>query len=85
MREATLAVNSASAEQIIYNGDGRRVWLLPPYQKEENLLLIKSGIQSNLQNIKAFSAKRYSGKLKLKEDPLAYQKRVRKEWNEYSD
>ena len=54
-------------------------------RKNEDILEIKSKIQSDLQNIKAFSAKRYSGKLKLKEDPLAYQKRVRKEWNEYSD
>jgi len=38
MRQATLAVNSDSAEQIIYNGDGRRVWLLSPYLKRKNVL-----------------------------------------------
>ena len=54
-------------------------------RRDEDILQIRNRIQRNLKNVKAFRAKQYIGKLKLKEDPLSYQKRVRKEWNEYTD
>jgi len=38
-----------------------------------------------LRSVKALSVKKYSGMLKLKEDPMVYQKRVRQEWNEHTD
>jgi hypothetical protein len=54
-------------------------------RRDEDILQIRNRIQRNFKNVKAFRAKQYIGKLKLKEDPLSYQKRVRKEWNEYTD
>ena len=53
--------------------------------KNEDIMKIRNRIQHNLKSAKAFTAKQYIGRLKLKEDPLAYQKQVRKEWNEHSD
>jgi len=38
-----------------------------------------------LMSVKALSVKKYIGMLKLKEEPMAYQKRVRQEWNEHTD
>jgi len=54
-------------------------------RKNEDILKIRNRIQCNLKSVKAFTAKQYIGKLRLKKDPLAYQKQVRKEWNEYTD
>ena len=54
-------------------------------RKDEDILKIRDRIQRNFKSVKAFRVKQYIGKLKLKEDPLDYQKRVRKEWNEYID
>jgi hypothetical protein len=54
-------------------------------RKDEDILKIRNRIQRKFKSVKAFRAKQYIGKLKLKEDPLSYQKRVRKEWNEYTD
>jgi hypothetical protein len=54
-------------------------------RRDEDILQIRNRIQRNFKNVKALRAKQYIGKLKLKEDPLSYQKRVRKEWNEYTD
>jgi hypothetical protein len=53
--------------------------------KNEDILKVRNRIQCNLKSVKAFRTKQYIGKLRLKEDPLAYQKQVRKEWNEYTD
>ncbi len=50
---------------------------------EKNIKKIIKKIQDELKSLKAFNAKKYAGKLKLKEDPLSYQKRVRKEWDEH--
>jgi len=54
-------------------------------RKDEDILKIRNKIQRKFKNVKPFRAKQYIGKLKLKEDPLSYQKQVRKEWNEYTD
>ena len=50
-------------------------------EKGIDITKVKKKIES-IKSIKAFPAKRFMGKLKLSEDPMAYQKRSRKEWNE---
>lgn len=37
-------------------------------------------ISKKLQNIKGVNTKKYCGTIKLKEDPLAIQKKMRDEW-----
>lgn len=54
-------------------------------EKSDDILKIRNRIECDLKSVKAFKAKQYVGKLRLKEDPLSYQKQVRKEWNEYTD
>jgi len=54
-------------------------------RKHEDVLEIKSRMLHGLKRIKTLSVKKYSGMLKLKEAPIAYQKRVRQEWNEHTD
>jgi hypothetical protein len=54
-------------------------------KKSDDIIKIRKKMQKNLKSVKAFNAYKYIGKLRLKEDPLAYQKRVRKEWNEYNN
>lgn len=54
-------------------------------RKDDDILKIRNRIQRSFKSVKAFKAKQYIGKLKLKEAPLSYQKRIRKEWNEYPD
>jgi len=53
-------------------------------RKDEDILEIRKRIMRGVGNTKALSVKKYSGRLKLKEEPLVYQKRVRKEWDEYT-
>ena len=52
-------------------------------KKEENTNKIKKRMQNELKSLKAFDPKKFIGKLKLKEEPLAYQKRIRKGWDEH--
>jgi len=54
-------------------------------RKHEDVLEIRSRMLRGLKGVKALSVKKYSGRLKLKEDPMDYQKRVRQEWNEHTD
>ncbi len=54
-------------------------------QKDENIRKIRSRMMRGLRSVKALSVQKYSGRLTLKEDPMAYQKRVRQEWNEHTD
>jgi len=55
--------------------------------KNEDILKIRNKIQADLKSIKMLKAKQYVGKIRLKQDALAYQREVRKEWsvNEYTD
>ncbi|HDG97492.1 MAG TPA: hypothetical protein ENG73_04900 [Desulfobacterales bacterium] len=55
--------------------------------KNEDILKIKNKIQADLKSIKMLKAKQYVGKIRLKQDALAYQKQARREWsvNEYTD
>lgn len=54
-------------------------------RRHEDVLEVKSRMLHGLKRVKALSVKKYSGMLKLKEDPMAYQNRVRQEWNEHPD
>ncbi len=49
-------------------------------RRHEDVLEIRSRMLHGLRSVKALSVKKYSGRLKLKEEPMAYQKRVRQEW-----
>jgi len=39
------------------------------------------GLLNEIKPIKIFDAKKFAGKIQWNEDPVAYQKRVRDEWN----
>ncbi len=54
-------------------------------RSNEDVLEIRSKMLHRLKSVKKLSVKKFCGKLKLKEDPMAYQKRVRQEWNEHTD
>ncbi len=54
-------------------------------RRHEDVLEIRNKMLHELKIVKVLSAKKYSGRLQLKEDPLVYQKRVRREWNEHTD
>ncbi len=54
-------------------------------RRHEDVLEIRSKMLHGLKSVKTLSVKKYSGRLKLKEEPMAYQKRVRQEWNEHTD
>ncbi|GMT47045.1 MAG: hypothetical protein IEMM0007_0611 [bacterium] len=54
-------------------------------KKSDDITKIRRKIQRNLKSVKTLNTSKYIGKLKLKEEPLSYQRRVRKEWNEYTD
>jgi len=54
-------------------------------RRHEDVLEIRSRMLHGLRSVKALSVKKYSGMLKLKEEPMLYQKRVRKEWDEHTD
>lgn len=54
-------------------------------RQKDGIQEIRSRIRQNLRQLKALSAKRYSGTVRLKEEPLAYQRRMRQEWDEHSD
>lgn len=53
-------------------------------KKEESLEEQKRKLHALQKKSKGLDAKRYSGIINLKEDPLKYQKRIRKEWDESS-
>ena len=50
-------------------------------RKNEDILKVWDKIQYGLKSVKALNARLYLGKLRIKEDALAYQKEVRKEWS----
>jgi len=54
-------------------------------RRNEDVLEIKDRMLHGLKRIKTLFVKKYSGMLKLKETPIAYQKRVRQEWHEHTD
>jgi len=49
-------------------------------RRHEDVLEVRNRMSHGLMNEKALSVKKYSGMLKLKEEPMVYQKRVRQEW-----
>ncbi|MEX0724365.1 MAG: hypothetical protein WD357_04765 [Gracilimonas sp.] len=53
-------------------------------KKEDSLEEQKKKLLAATGKTKGLNAKKYSGVIKVKEDPIKYQKRVRSEWNETS-
>lgn len=51
-------------------------------KKEESIAEMKEKLRSVSKKSKGLDAKKYSGIIKVKEDPIEYQKRVRAEWDE---
>lgn len=49
--------------------------------KDENIEQLKEKLYGVQQERHGLDAGKYSGVLKIKEDPIAYQKRIRNEWN----
>lgn len=54
-------------------------------KKSEDVDKLKSRMESARSKMPGFDAKKHSGVIQLKEDPMEYQKRIRKEWNGTSD
>ncbi len=54
-------------------------------RKDDSLETVRKKLRLRFKLRKAFNPQRYLGKWKTEEDPLLYQKRVRKEWNEHTD
>ncbi|HET6527384.1 MAG TPA: hypothetical protein VFG39_01400 [Balneolaceae bacterium] len=54
-------------------------------KKSEDIDKLKSKMESARKEIQGLDAKKYSGVIQLKEDPVKYQKRIREEWNGKSD
>jgi len=54
-------------------------------KKSDDIIKIRGKMLRSLRSVKSLNTCKYTGKLKLKEDPLDYQKRIRKQWNEYTD
>lgn len=54
-------------------------------KKGDDIIKIRGKMRRSLKSVKSLDTSKYTGKLKLKEDPLDYQKRIRKQWNEYTD
>ncbi len=54
-------------------------------RRNEDILEIRNRMLQTVRSVKALSVKKYSGKLKLKEEPMVYQKRVRLGWDEHTD
>jgi len=54
-------------------------------KKGEDINKLKSKMNAAREKMKGLNAKKYSGVIKLTEDPIAYQKRMRSEWNGNSD
>lgn len=50
-------------------------------KKDENIKQLKEKLENAQINMKGIDAKKYSGTITLKEDPVEYQKRMRSEWN----
>lgn len=53
-------------------------------KKNESISKQKEKLKRAGKKNKGLDAKKYSGILSVKEDPIEYQKRVRKEWDETS-
>ena len=49
--------------------------------RDEAIPKIRDKIQNSLKGVKKLGAKKYLGKVKIKDAALAYQRRIRKEWN----
>lgn len=49
--------------------------------KDESIEQLRTKLQSAQENIKGIDAQKYSGVITIKEDPVAYQKRIRNEWD----
>jgi len=49
--------------------------------KSETIEQLKSKLKTFQENIKGLNAQKYSGSIKIEEDPVKYQKRLRDEWN----
>jgi len=54
-------------------------------KKGDDIIKIRGKMRRSLKSVKSLDTSKYTGKLKLKEDPLDYQKRIRNQWNEYTD
>ncbi|TYP93418.1 hypothetical protein LX73_1122 [Fodinibius salinus] len=50
-------------------------------KKSEDIEQLKETLDFAQNIIDGISARKYSGTITLKEDPVAYQKRIRDEWN----
>jgi len=50
-------------------------------RKDEDIQEARKKIGVNWRSVKSLNAKRYLGKMKLKYDPLSYQRQIRKEWD----
>lgn len=53
-------------------------------KKEESIAEMKKKLRSVSKKSKGLDAKKYSGIIKVNEDPVQYQKRIRAEWDEVS-
>lgn len=53
-------------------------------KKQESIQEQKKKLHSIKGTSKGLNAKKYSGIIEVNEDPLEYQKRIRKEWDEAS-
>lgn len=54
-------------------------------KKGEDIDKLKSKMNDARKKMQGLNAQKYTGVIKLKEDPVSYQKRIRKEWNGNSD
>jgi len=50
-------------------------------KKNETPQITEKKVRHAEKQHKGLNAKKYCGKIKLKEDPLTYQRRIRDEWN----
>ncbi|MCH2451249.1 MAG: hypothetical protein MK198_14040 [Gracilimonas sp.] len=51
-------------------------------KKEESIEQLKEKLRLVSKRSKGLDAKKYSGIIKVNEDPMEYQKRIRAEWDE---
>jgi hypothetical protein len=49
-------------------------------KKDESIKELKAKLKNAQKNMMGIDAKKYSGVIKLKEDPVKYQKKMRNEW-----
>lgn len=50
-------------------------------KKDETVEELKAKLQNAQENMKGIDTKKYTGVIKLKEDPVKYQKKIRNEWD----